>query len=69
MYTLFDLRDEDTNVPSDQHGLRLGTFFLSLFGDFDDYYKLRKPKSIFKLMSSSHKKAKNCPMRGKLRGK
>ena len=49
MYTLFDLRDDETNVASDQHGLRLGTFILTLYGkgEFDDYYQLRNPGNIF----------------------
>ena len=70
MYTLFDLQDQDTNVSFDQHGLRLGTFFLTYFGEFEDYITLRKPSNIFAKMQRAHDRARKCPMRGtSLQGK
>ena len=41
MNVLFDMSHKDTNVAPEEHGLRLGLFFLSHFGGDKSYNKLR----------------------------
>ena len=65
MNTLFDTRHKDTNVSSDEHGIRLGSWFLSNYGDFEDYYKLRNVQSTMQITNVAHNRAKGCPHRGK----
>ena len=38
MNTLFDMTNKDTNLDHSSHGKRLGLFFLTWFGDDDEYY-------------------------------
>ena len=68
MFTLFDMTHQDTNVPPEEHGTRLGLFFLQRFGGDDKYGKLRGPNMI-KNLDRAHVRAKACPMRGKYSGK
>ena len=69
MNTLFDTSHIDTNIPSDDHGTRLASFFLSHFGDFDDYYRVRNTRSTFQYLNKVHQRAKGCPFRGNLKNK
>ena len=41
MNVLFDWSNKETNVPPEEHGLRLGLFFLKEFGGDKGYTKLR----------------------------
>jgi hypothetical protein len=41
MSVLFDLSHKDTNVAPEEHGMRLGLFFLLHFGGDNDYTRLR----------------------------
>ena len=67
--TLFDTTHEDTNVSSDVHGLRLASWFLSYFGDYEDYYELRNVRDIMDMTGVAHIRAKGCPYRGNLKSK
>ena len=69
MNTLFDMSHKDTNISSDDHGTRLASFFLSHFGDYDDYYNLRKARSTLQHLNVVHTRAKGCPFRGNLKNK
>ena len=65
MNTLFDLTKEEADHK--MHGRRLGTFFLSFFGDDDEYQKLRGGHPVSNL-NKAHNRSKNCPLRGHYKG-
>ena len=67
--TLFDMTHKDTNISSDEHGIRLASWYLSHSGDFEDYYTLRNVRSTLQLLNVTHKRAKACPFRGNLKKK
>ena len=62
MNTLFNMTEKDTNHDYNAHGRRLGLFFLSFFGDDDEYNNVRG--NPFRNLNNSHNRAKGCPMRG-----
>ena len=68
MNVLFDMSHKDTNVSPEEHGTRLGLFFLLHFGGDQAYTQLRG-QNRFGNLEKAHKRAKNCPMRGNLKGK
>ena len=63
MNVLLDLSHKDTNVSPEEHGTRLGLFFLLHFGGDDSYTKLRS-LNRFRNLEEAHQRAKKCPMRG-----
>ena len=67
MNTLFDLTNKDTNHDHMAHGKRLGLFFLTWFGDDDEYYTHRGGHPVQNL-NRAHTRAKGCPMRGNYKG-
>ena len=69
MFTLFDMTDPDTNVSSDQHGQRLGLFFLSFFGDDQQYFEVRGVTDSTQQLVDAHQRSKKCPRRGAMQGK
>ena len=69
MNNLFDISHKDTNVPAEEHGRRLGLFFLDHYGDDREYSQTRGPEHVHNL-ETAHIRSKKCPFRGKkLQGK
>lgn len=65
MHQLFDMSSKETNISTDEHGMRLGLFFLAFFGDDEEYYKFRNTDNLLDKSRAAHKKASNCPLRPK----
>ena len=69
MNVLFDLSHADTNVPPEEHGMRLGTFYLKYYGGEPDTYTKLRGDDVKAITAVAHQRAKNCPMRGHQKGK
>ena len=64
MNVLFDFSHTDTNVPPEEHGMRLGTFYLKYYGGEPDTYTKLRGDDVKAITAVAHQRAKNCPMRG-----
>ena len=54
MFTLFNTWHNDTNVTPEEHGRRLGTFYLCQEGDDNEYLKLRNVQKYNELLAVAH---------------
>ena len=66
MNTLFDFSRQPVDHMT--HGKRLGSFFLQFFGGDDGYSEIRSGHPLSNL-TTSHNRAKSCPLRGKYQGR
>ena len=54
MNVLFDLSHADTNVPPEEHGMRLGTFYLKYYGDEPNTYTDLRGENVKEMTAMAH---------------